>query len=37
MIECTGRRMLRMEPPGKRKRGGPKWRFMDAVRGNGSG
>ena len=27
-----GRRMLRMELPGKRKRGRPKRRFMDAVR-----
>ena len=27
-----GRRMLRMELPGKRKRGTPKRRFMDAVR-----
>ena len=27
-----GRRMLRMELPGKRKRGSPKRRFMDAVR-----
>ena len=27
-----GRKMLRMELPGKRKRGSPKRRFMDAVR-----
>ncbi|KAF7687614.1 hypothetical protein HF521_014842 [Silurus meridionalis] len=27
-----GRRMLRMEPPGRRKRGRPKRRFMDVVR-----
>ena len=27
-----GRRMLRMELPGKRKRGGPKRRFMDVVK-----
>ena len=26
-----GRRMLRMELPGKRKRGSPKRRFMDVV------
>ena len=26
-----GRRMLRMELPGKRKRGKPKWLFMEAV------
>ena len=31
-----GRRMLRMELPGKRKRGRPKMRFMDVVeRGHG--
>ncbi|KAI5088777.1 hypothetical protein C0J45_21349, partial [Silurus meridionalis] len=29
---CIGRRMLRMEPPGKRKRGRPRRRFMDVVR-----
>ena len=29
---CIGRRMLRMELPGKRKRGRPKGRFMDAVK-----
>ena len=27
-----GRRMLRMELPGKRKRGRPNWLFMNAVR-----
>ncbi|KAI5093658.1 hypothetical protein C0J45_16796, partial [Silurus meridionalis] len=27
-----GRRMLRMEPPGRRKRGRPRRRFMDVVR-----
>ena len=27
-----GRRMLRMELPGKRKRGRPKGRFMDVVK-----
>ena len=27
-----GRRMLRMEPPGRRKRGRPKRRYMDAVK-----
>ena len=27
-----GRRMLRMELPGKRKWGRPKWRFMDVVK-----
>ena len=27
-----GRRMLRMELPGKRKRGRPKRRFMDVVK-----
>ena len=32
-----GRRMLRVELPGKRKRGMPKRRFMDAVRGHVSG
>ena len=30
-----GRRMLRMELPGKRKRGRPKMRFMDMVKGHG--
>ena len=30
--EYIGRRMLRMEPPGRRRRGKPKRRFMDAVR-----
>ena len=29
---CIGRRMLRMELPGKRKRGRPKRRFMDVVK-----
>ena len=29
-----GRRMLRMELPGKRKRGRPKRRFMDVVKEN---
>ena len=29
--------MLMMELAGKRKPGRPKWRFMDAVRGHGSG
>ena len=33
----VGRRMLRMELPGKRKRGRPERRFMDAVRGHDSG
>ena len=27
-----GRRMMKMEPPGKRKRGRPKTRFMDVVK-----
>ena len=31
------RRMLRMKLPGKRKRGRPKMRFMDAVRERGLG
>ena len=30
--EYIGRRMLKMEPPGRRRRGRPKKRFMDAVR-----
>ena len=30
-----GRRMLRMELPGKRKRGRPKMRFMDVVNSGG--
>ena len=29
---CTGRRMLKMELPGKRKRGRSKRRFIDMVR-----
>ncbi|KAI5085367.1 hypothetical protein C0J45_23151, partial [Silurus meridionalis] len=31
-MNYTGRRMLRMEPPGRRKRGKPRRRFMDVVR-----
>ena len=31
-INCIGRRMMRMELPGKRKRGRPKRRFMDVVK-----
>ncbi|KAK4319382.1 hypothetical protein Pmani_009666 [Petrolisthes manimaculis] len=30
--EYVGRRMLEMDPPGRRKRGRPKRRFMDAVK-----
>lgn len=30
--EYIGRRMLRMDLPGKRPRGGPKSRFMDGVK-----
>ena len=30
--EYIGKRMLRMELPGRRKRGRPKRRFMDAVK-----
>uniref|UniRef100_A0A8C4NFF6 ribonuclease H n=1 Tax=Eptatretus burgeri TaxID=7764 RepID=A0A8C4NFF6_EPTBU len=30
--EYIGRRMLKMEPPGRRRRGRPKKRFMDTVR-----
>jgi len=29
---CVGRRMLEMELPGRRQRGRPKRRYMDAVR-----
>ena len=29
---CIGRRMLRMELPGKKKRGRPTMRFMDVVK-----
>ena len=32
--EYIGRRMLHMELPGRRQRGRPKRRFMDAVRGH---
>ena len=32
--ECIGERMLCLEPPGKRRRGRPKMRFMDVVRGD---
>ncbi|KAF7710661.1 hypothetical protein HF521_009533 [Silurus meridionalis] len=31
-MSYIGRRMLRMEPPGRRKRGRPRRRFMDVVR-----
>ncbi|KAI5625322.1 hypothetical protein C0J50_15181 [Silurus asotus] len=31
-MNYIGRRMLRMEPPGRRKRGRPRRRFMDVVR-----
>ena len=31
-VGYIGRRMLRIELPGKRKRGRPKWRFMDVVK-----
>ncbi|KAF7701013.1 hypothetical protein HF521_002178, partial [Silurus meridionalis] len=31
-MNYIGRRMLRMEPPGRRKRGRPRRRFMDLVR-----
>ncbi|KAI5086740.1 hypothetical protein C0J45_2291, partial [Silurus meridionalis] len=31
-MNYIGRRMLKMEPPGRRKRGRPKRRFMDVVR-----
>ncbi|KAI5109305.1 hypothetical protein C0J45_0702, partial [Silurus meridionalis] len=31
-MSYIGRRMLRMEPPGRRKRGRPRSRFMDVVR-----
>ncbi|KAI5090197.1 hypothetical protein C0J45_20332, partial [Silurus meridionalis] len=31
-MDYIGRRMLRMEPPGRRKRGRPRRRFMDVVR-----
>lgn len=30
--ECVGRKMLRMELPGKRKRGRPSRRFIDVFR-----
>ena len=33
-VGYIGRRMLRIELPGKRKRGRPNRRFMDAVRKN---
>lgn len=29
------RKILKMEPPGRRRRGRPKWRFMDVVREGG--
>ena len=34
---CTGQRMLRLEVPGKRRRGRPKRKFMDVVRGGYAG
>ena len=33
---CVGRRMLMMELPGKRRRGRPERKFMDAIRGHDS-
>ena len=31
MVECTSRRMLEMELPGRRERGRPKKAFLDVV------
>ena len=30
--ECIGKRVMRMEVPGKRRRGRPKWELLDSIR-----
>ena len=30
--ECVGKRVMGMEMPGKRRRGRPKWKWLDSIR-----
>ena len=31
-VECVGKRVMRMEVPRKRRRGRPKWKWLDSIR-----